>query len=59
MKPAIEKIKTALQKRKLRKSALDEKVRKILMAKHWAGLTNYAPIDTANLYYDLNNADAS
>lgn len=59
VKPAIEKIKTALQKRKLRKSALDEKVRKILMAKHWAGLTNYAPIDTANLYYDLNNADAS
>ncbi|HRB53953.1 MAG TPA: glycoside hydrolase family 3 N-terminal domain-containing protein, partial [Bacteroidia bacterium] len=54
VKPAIEKIKTAIQKRKLRKSALDEKVRKILMAKHWAGLYNYTPVDTTNLNYDLN-----
>ncbi len=57
--PAIEKIKEALHKRKLRKSELDEKVRKILMAKHWAGLNQYVPIDTTNLFYDLNNAEAS
>lgn len=56
---AFEKIKTAVQKRKFRKNKLDERVRKILMAKHWAGLNKYEPIDTTNIYYDLNPADAS
>ncbi len=56
---AFEKIKTAVEKRKFRKSKLDDRVRKILMVKHWVGLNHYTPIDTTNIYYDLNPADAS
>ncbi len=53
---AFEKIKTAVEKRKFRKSKLDDRVRKILMVKHWVGLNHYTPIDTTNIYYDLNPA---
>ncbi len=56
---AFEKIKTAVEKRKFRKSKLDDRVRKILMVKHWVGLNHYTPIDTTNIYYDINPADAS
>lgn len=56
---AFEKIKTAVEKRKFRKSKLDDRVRKILMIKHWVGLNHYTPIDTTNIYYDINPADAS
>jgi beta-glucosidase-like glycosyl hydrolase/CubicO group peptidase (beta-lactamase class C family) len=55
---AFEKIIKSVEKRKIRQNDLDERVRKILMVKHWVGLNNYTPIDTTNLFLDLNTADA-
>jgi len=37
---------------------IDEKVKKILRAKYWAGLSKYKPIDLANLGNDLNSPEA-
>jgi len=37
---------------------IDEKVKKILRAKYWAGLSQYKPIDLANLGTDLNGPEA-
>ena len=35
---------------------INKKCRKILMIKRWLGLNNYAPVETANLYKDLNKS---
>jgi beta-glucosidase-like glycosyl hydrolase/CubicO group peptidase (beta-lactamase class C family) len=37
---------------------IDARCRKVLMAKAWAGLDRYRPIDTKNLYEDLTTAEA-
>ena len=37
--------------------AVDQKVKKILAVKFWAGLSNYQPADTQGLIADLNHAD--
>jgi beta-N-acetylhexosaminidase len=51
---AIQKIKEALIDGKLKQADLDISIKKILKAKYWAGLHHYQPIDTTNLYQDLN-----
>ena len=55
---AFEKIKQAIDAKKIKESEIDAKVKKILMLKHWVGLNNYAPIDTTNIYYDLQSPSA-
>lgn len=56
---AFEKIMEAVKKKKIRESSIDERLRKILMVKHWVGLNNYTPIDIENIYKDLNTSSAA
>jgi len=48
-------LKKELKERKISYDRLDQSVRKILMAKYWAGLGNYEKIETRNLIKDLNS----
>jgi beta-N-acetylhexosaminidase len=56
---AVRKIKEAIAEGRITQEEIDERVKKILMAKYWAGLNNYKPVDTENLVADLNNTDAN
>ncbi len=51
---AFNAIKNAVDKNVLSMNLLDAKVRKVLAAKAWVGLDNYAPIQLDNLVKDLN-----
>ncbi len=51
---AINEIKKALDKKTVSIERLDESVRKILMAKYWAGLNNYEPVVIENISKDIN-----
>lgn len=51
---AIKKLKRALRREEIQQSEVDERVRKILTAKYWAGLHNYQPVDTTNLLSKIN-----
>jgi|FLOH01.1.fsa_nt_gi beta-N-acetylhexosaminidase len=50
---AIKKIKKAVLNGAISKYRLDASVKKILMAKYWAGLNHYQPVKTNNLETDL------
>jgi beta-glucosidase-like glycosyl hydrolase/CubicO group peptidase (beta-lactamase class C family) len=53
--PATVKLfKKALKEKKITEKRIDISVRKILMAKYWAGLHKYQPIKLDNLHEDLN-----
>jgi beta-glucosidase-like glycosyl hydrolase/CubicO group peptidase (beta-lactamase class C family) len=47
--------KKAIQEKKLSIKRVNHSVRKILMAKYWAGLQNYKPVYLDNLQEDLNS----
>jgi len=51
---AIKKIEKALHENEITKEDLYSRIKKILMAKYWAGLNIIKPVETANLYNDLN-----
>ncbi len=51
---AIKKIKKAVRKGTISENELDARVKKVLAAKYWAGLSNYHEIDTIHLIRDLN-----
>ena len=55
---AIKKIKRALKYRKVNRSQFEKSVKKILMAKYWAGLDNYRPLTNTNLPLKLNSQRA-
>ncbi len=55
---AINQIKTAIKKGKVDQSEIDIRVRKILQAKFWLGLSERKPVDMHNLYEDLNSGEA-
>jgi beta-N-acetylhexosaminidase len=52
-------IKDALGRGVISENFINEKVKRILQAKYWAGLNQYEPISTTNLYEDLNNAKSA
>lgn len=52
----IASIKNAIDKGELSFDDINKKCRKILMIKRWLGLNNYAPVETLNLYRDLNRS---
>ncbi len=52
---AIIKIKEAFANGKLDSTEIYERVKKILKAKYWVGLNTYRPIDTLNIYQDMNS----
>lgn len=51
---AIDAIKKAIKKKKLKWKDLDQRVKKVLYAKYQLGLNHYQPVDTTNLVADLN-----
>ena len=51
----IKLFKKAIKEKKLSIKRLNHSVRKILMAKYWAGLHAYKPVSLANLSADLNS----
>ncbi|MBC3785411.1 glycoside hydrolase family 3 N-terminal domain-containing protein [Spirosoma utsteinense] len=58
VREAAQHILNAVQQGIISQSFIDEKVKKILRAKYWAGLSTYKPIDLAGLSSDLNSPEA-
>ena len=58
IKKTVAKFKAEIRNKNISEERLEESVRKILMAKYWAGLENFIPINTENLISDLNNSNA-
>ncbi|MCB9014019.1 MAG: serine hydrolase [Bacteroidales bacterium] len=54
---AIASIKREIRKGNIEESELDKRVRKVLMAKAWAGLNHYKPIKIQGLSNDLNSPE--
>ncbi len=54
---AVHQIQKALRKGTLTSADIDDHVRKILYAKHKAGLAKYKDLNPKNLYQELNSAD--
>ncbi len=55
---AIKLIRKAIRKGVIQKNDLDERVKKVLAAKYWAGLNNRKEISEARLIDDLNRPEA-
>jgi beta-glucosidase-like glycosyl hydrolase/CubicO group peptidase (beta-lactamase class C family) len=55
---AIQKIQKAIRKEEISEEEINKRVRKILAAKYWLGLSEYKPIDLANIAQDLTNSRA-
>lgn len=55
---AYNRIHLAIQNCEISQELIDEKVKKILMAKHWTGALVNAVVDTVNLLNDLNDPEA-
>lgn len=56
---AIIEIRKAVNRGELSEDEINKRCRKILLAKEWAGLDNYKPIDTNGLVADLNSDRAN
>ncbi len=52
----IDAVKKAIADGQISMEAIDRKCRKILILKRWAGLNNYSPVKSENLYSDLNQS---
>ncbi|MBI4930279.1 MAG: serine hydrolase [Bacteroidetes bacterium] len=52
---AIVEIKNALARGEITQEEIDKRCKKILIAKQWCGLSRYSPVDTANLFRDINS----
>jgi beta-N-acetylhexosaminidase len=55
----IVRIKDAVAQGVISQKFLDDKVKRILQAKYWAGLNKYRPIELNGLYNDLNNEESN
>lgn len=55
---AKEKILHAIKKGKISEQELNRRVKKILMAKYWAGISRFKPIKIKNIIEDLNTPKA-
>ncbi len=53
---AIQEIKLAISAGKITQEEIDQRCKKILMAKAWSGLTNYHPVSLTNLHKDLHQS---
>ncbi len=51
-------VKNALKNKTISEKVINEKVRRILKAKYWAGLHERQPVELKNLYEDLNPASS-
>ncbi|WP_051359671.1 glycoside hydrolase family 3 N-terminal domain-containing protein [Adhaeribacter aquaticus] len=55
---AISMVKEAIAKKMITQQEIDERCKRVLAAKYWAGLNNYKSVPLKNLYQDLNNSKA-
>ncbi|WP_439557683.1 glycoside hydrolase family 3 N-terminal domain-containing protein [Dyadobacter sp.] len=55
---SIAEIKKSVAEGRISQAEIDERCKKVLMAKAWAGLDRYKPVDMNNLYEDLNPKSA-
>ncbi|KQS31255.1 glycoside hydrolase family 3 N-terminal domain-containing protein [Dyadobacter sp. Leaf189] len=55
---SIAEIKKSIAEGRISQQEIDERCKKVLMAKAWAGLDHYKPVDMNNLYEDLNPKSA-
>ncbi len=55
-KESVEAVKAAFSDGTLDEAHIDEKVRRILKAKYFAGLAEYQPVDTRNVAKDINSS---
>jgi len=53
----IDTVKKAIQQGLIKESSIDEKCRKVLLAKSWAGLHNYKPVDTNQIIENLSKPE--
>lgn len=53
---AVQSIKKAVLTNKIPASEIDQKCRKVLLAKYWTGLFKKSPVALENLYKDLNDS---
>ncbi|PKV63371.1 beta-glucosidase-like glycosyl hydrolase [Pontibacter ramchanderi] len=51
---AVRKINEAIAAKQIKQEDIDQRVRKILHAKYWAGLNNYKPVSLTNLQQDVD-----
>ena len=49
----------ALKKKLISKEEFEAKVKKLLAAKYWAGLSNYKPVSAAGITQDINRPEAA
>ena len=55
---AVKKIRKAIRKNEISSREFEAKVKKVLAAKYWAGLSHYQEVSAANLVQDLNRPAA-
>lgn len=55
---AIKLVEQSIQNGRIQEAELDRRVKKVLASKYWLGLNNYQPINTNNLYNDLNSTES-
>ncbi|HZB11981.1 MAG TPA: glycoside hydrolase family 3 N-terminal domain-containing protein, partial [Chryseolinea sp.] len=55
---AIAEIRKAIREGKINQSDIDDRCRKMLAIKYWAGLAHRAPVNISNLQEELNTASA-
>ncbi len=55
---AIKKIRKAIARKQLTWQEIDQRVKKVLAAKYWAGLNHWKPVDTVGMIQDLNRPEA-
>jgi beta-glucosidase-like glycosyl hydrolase/CubicO group peptidase (beta-lactamase class C family) len=58
IKLVLSEIKKAIEENLITQEEIDRRCKKVLMIKYWAGLDNPEPVDTENLYTDLNDTKA-
>lgn len=58
VKTTIDEVKKAIQNGEISQEEVDQRVKKVLAAKAWMELDQWQPIETENLWKDLNNSQA-
>ncbi|QNL50735.1 glycoside hydrolase family 3 [Olivibacter sp. SDN3] len=54
-KRAIKSVRKAVRKKRISQEELDQRIKKVLAAKYWLQLDRLRPVETSNLYNELNN----
>lgn len=55
---AIDLVEKAIKSGRINQADLDARVKRVLASKYWLGLNKYRPVNSSNLYADLNTSSA-